>query len=71
MREYVESSSVDWYEYGARERTIDVRYVGGGVYRYFDVPLGVYEQLRSAPSKGRFVNEVVKKRYRCARLNPR
>jgi len=68
VREYVTSTSVVWIEYDASARTLEIAFVSGGVYRYFDVPPAVCEQLRAAESKGRFVNEVVKKRHRFARL---
>jgi hypothetical protein len=68
VREYVTSTSVVWIDYDASARTLDVAFVSGGVYRYFDVSPAVCDQLRAAESKGRFVNGVVKKRHRYARL---
>ena len=35
-------------------------------YVYFDVPPGVFHEMKSAPSAGRFYNDEVKGRYRCA-----
>jgi len=67
-REYLTSTSVVWADYDASARTLEIAFVSGGVYRYFDVSLAIFEQLRAAESKGRFVNEVVKKRHRYARL---
>jgi hypothetical protein len=67
-REYVTSTSVEWIEYDASARTLEIAFASGGVYRYFDVPPAVCDELRTAESKGRFVNEVVKKRHRYARL---
>jgi len=69
-REYVTSTSVEWIEYDASARTLEIAFASGGVYRYFDVPFAVHDQLRAAESKGRFVNEVVKRRYRYARVRP-
>jgi KTSC domain-containing protein len=67
-REYMTSTSVEWIEYDANARTLEVAFASGGVYRYSSVPPGVCDQLRAAESKGRFVNEVVKKRYRYVRI---
>jgi hypothetical protein len=44
------------------------RVAGGAAYRYLGVPENVYAALRAAESKGRYVNEVVKPRYRFIRL---
>ena len=67
-REYVTSTSVEWLEYDASARTLQIAFASGGIYRYFDVTAAVCDQLRAAESKGRFVNEVIKRRFRYARL---
>lgn len=67
-REYVTSTSVEWIEYDAGARTLDIAFASGGVYRYAGVPPAEYERLRAAESKGRFVNEVVKQHYGHVRL---
>ena len=69
-REYLTSTSVEWIEYDAATRTLEIAYASGGVYRYFDVPPAVCDQLRAAESKGRFVNAVVKPRYRYVCVTP-
>ena len=50
-------------------RTLDVAYVNSGEYRYFDVEPEVYAWLSKVESKGRFVNRLVKEKYRYERLN--
>ena len=67
-REYVESSSIDWFAYESRVRTLDVEFEGGGIYRYFDVSGPVVERLRAADSKGRFINQLIKPHYRYERV---
>ena len=62
-REYVTSTSVEWYDYDPRAKTLEIEFASGGVYRYLGVPQAVYEQLGAAESKGRFANEVIKQRY--------
>lgn len=69
-REYVTSTSVEWIEYDASARTLEIAFESGGVYRYLDVPPPICDELRAAESKGRFVNETVKPHYRCVRLRP-
>ncbi len=36
---------------------------GGRVYRYFDVPLSIYNELMAADSKGSFFNESIRDLY--------
>jgi lysyl-tRNA synthetase class 2 len=64
----VESTAVESVGYDARTRTLEVEYVGGGVYRYLDVPPRVHETLMRADSHGSFVNRRVKPYYRCLRI---
>lgn len=63
-REYVESTSIEWFDFDGRARALEIGYASGGVYRYLAVSPRVCDELRAAESKGRFVNEVIKKRYR-------
>jgi hypothetical protein len=67
-REYVTSTSVEWIEYDASARTLEIAFESGSVYRYLDVPVAIFDGLRAAESKGRFVNEIVKPGYRYVRL---
>jgi lysyl-tRNA synthetase class 2 len=45
-------------------KAVEVEFVGGGVYRYSPVPVYVYRELLDAPSKGTYVNTVLKPRYK-------
>jgi hypothetical protein len=55
--------------YDAEKEVLDVIFKSGGVYRYFDVPLPVYEGLLKAPSIGRYMWDHVLRIYPCARLD--
>jgi hypothetical protein len=67
--EAVKSSGIRWIRYDERARTLDVAYVSSGEYRYFDVEPEVYAWLSKVESKGRFVNRLVKEKYRYERLD--
>jgi hypothetical protein len=67
--EAVKSTGIRWIRYDERARTLDVAYVNSGEYRYFDVEPEVYAWLSKVESKGRFVNRLVKEKYRYERLN--
>ena len=69
QEEAVKSSGIRWIRYDERARTLDVAYVKSGEYRYFDVGPEVYAWLGKVESKGRFVNRLVKEKYRYERLN--
>ena len=71
VRQRVDSSSIVSLGYDAGTRTLEIQYVSGGIYRYFDVPPSVAAQLDAAESKGRFVNSVIKQRYQYVRIGAR
>src|SRR4029453_3234514 len=66
--EAVDSKGIRWIRYDERTRTLDVAYTNSGEYRYFDVGPEVYAWLVRAESKGKFVNRLVKEKYRYERL---
>ena len=65
----VNSKGIRWIRYDERTRTLDVAYTSSGEYRYFDVGPEVYAWLVRAESKGKFVNRLVKEKYRYERLD--
>lgn len=67
--EAIKSSGIQWIRYDERARTLDVAYVNSGEYRYFDVEPEVHAWLSKVESKGRFVNRLVKEKYRYERLD--
>ena len=67
--EAVNSKGIRWIRYDEQTRTLDVAYTGSGEYRYFDVEPEVYAWLMKVESKGKFVNRLVKEKYRYERLD--
>jgi hypothetical protein len=63
------SKGIRWIRYDEHTRTLDVAYTASGEYRYFDVGPEVYAWLMKAESKGKFVNRLVKEKYRYERLD--
>ncbi len=57
-RRPVNSSSVR--SVGWQDGTLELEYVGGSVYRYYDVPQPTYAGLLAAESIGNFVNMEIK-----------
>jgi len=56
------STAVEWADW--HDGILSLKYRGGDVYDYFDVPKEVFLQYRDADSKGQFINWVVKPNYR-------
>jgi len=63
-----ESSNITRFRYDEASQVLFVEFHDGAVYQYFDVPKGVFEQMRSASSKGQFLAQYVKGTYRYARV---
>jgi hypothetical protein len=58
-----ESSSIEEIGYDADAEEVWVRFGGSGLYAYSGVPEVVWDDLRRSPSKGGFVNSVLKPSY--------
>lgn len=67
-RQLVTSSNVRSIGYDAATSTLEVEFHSGGIYQYFDVPEMVYAALMRVSSKGRYLNDHVKDRYRCRKI---
>jgi lysyl-tRNA synthetase class 2 len=64
----VSSSVVSALAYEARSKTLGVRFHNGTEYHYLGVPREIFENMRSAPSIGQFLNESVKESYPFTRI---
>jgi hypothetical protein len=57
------STAIQHFSYDEAARELHVTFVGGGSYTYYGVPKSVYAGLRSATSRGRYLNLFIKDRY--------
>jgi len=57
------SSVVFAMNYNASTSTLTIEYVSGSVYEYKNVPEYVYEEMKKAKSKGKFLNQKIKDKY--------
>jgi hypothetical protein len=64
----VESSAVEAVGYDADQQELWVRFTGGAVYAYVDVPEDTHRALLAADSIGTFVNHEIKPHHRYRRL---
>jgi hypothetical protein len=70
-RQSVQSSAIAKVGYSKRRHILEIEFVNGAVYRYFDIPLSVYRDLMSAESKARFYDSNIRKHYRSILIRPR
>jgi len=63
-----QSSNIARFAYDASREVLIVEFINGGTYEYFDVGESVFEQMKSAPSRGSFLANSIKGNYRYARV---
>ena len=67
----VESSAIATIGYSRKLHALEIEFVNGAVYRYFEVPHKLYRQLITAESKARFYDRNIRGRYRSVHVRPR
>ena len=70
-RQSVQSTAIAKVGYSKRRHILEIEFVNGAVYRYFDVPVSTYRELMSAESKARFYDSNIKKHFRSALVRQR
>lgn len=63
-RHPVESRALRSVIYDAEARTLDLEFISGSVYRYFEVPEFTYRALMRAQSKGQFFQTSIDGKFR-------
>ncbi len=64
----VASSNIASIGYDADTNTLEVEFLSGAIYQYYNVPQNMYDQLGQAGSKGRFLNTYIKNAYPYSRV---
>lgn len=67
-RNYVASSNIASIGYDEATETLEVEFLNGSIYQYYNVPAGLYEQLMQEGSKGRYLNTYIKNAYPYSRV---
>jgi len=65
---YIDSSNIEAICYVEDARELQVRFLNGSTYSYADVPQEIYEELLNAPSKGSYLNRMIKGVYNYQKL---
>jgi len=67
-RYQVASSNIASIGYDEPTQTLEIEFLNGALYQYYNVPLNMYEQLMQEASKGRFLNAYIKNAYPYSRV---
>ena len=70
-KQHLQSKAIRSVTYEGESRILEVEFESSSAYRYFDVPRDVYEWLLKVKSKGKFLNRLVKEKYRYERIEPK
>ena len=65
---YVDSSNIEAIGYEAGAQELQVRFLSGDTYVYHGVPEEVYDELMAAPSKGSYLNRMIKGSYEYSKM---
>lgn len=70
MEHYTEfsSSNVARISYDSTNSTLEVEFLNGSIYQYYDVASNIWEDFKNAGSKGQFIHQQLKGQYRYARV---
>ncbi|WP_343690439.1 KTSC domain-containing protein [Chitinophaga sp.] len=63
------SSVISYMTYDREAQRLRVHFLSGAIYDYIDVPEEVYLQMKSAKSKGIFLNKRIKGKYSFDKIN--
>lgn len=66
----VDSTTLSWVSYSSAQRLLQLGFHTGNVYKYFDVPVGTFQALLRADSKGRYFNLHIRKHFRTQLVLP-
>lgn len=66
-RQYVSSSNIASIGYDPDNQVLEIEFLSGAVYQYYDVPQSVYDGLMAADSHGKFLDVYIKNRHKAQR----
>ncbi len=69
QRVLVKSSNLQSVGFDPKTKTLEIEFLHGGVYRYFEVPEPLHAELMKAESKGSFFQKNVKSKFRFERIS--
>jgi hypothetical protein len=70
-REAVQSTALVSVGYSKRQHALEIEFRNGAIYRYLNVAPAIYHDLMIAPSKARFYDENIRRKYRSLHVKRR
>lgn len=67
-REAVQSSNIASIGYDENSATLEIEFLNGGVYQYFDVPKNIFNEIMEAGSHGQYLAQNIKGHYRFSKV---
>lgn len=67
-RQSVSSSNIASIGYDQASQTLEIEFLNGSIYQYFDIPQHVYGGLMSASSHGQYLAQNIKGYYRYSKV---
>ena len=65
----VPSKEITQVGYQEDSETLEIQFVQGGVYQFFNVPSTVFDEFMSAPSKEGYYHSKIGERFPCSRVS--
>lgn len=62
------SSNISRISYDETSSNLEVEFLNGRVYQYFDIPVLIWQQFKQSDSKGKFLHTTIKGNYRYTRV---
>lgn len=67
-RNRVSSTNVAAIGYDSGSQTLEIEFLNGSIYQYFDVPQQIYDELMGANSQGIYLSANIKGVYRYSKI---
>lgn len=68
IRDPIASTNIASAGYDEASQTMEVEFLGGSVYQYYNIGSDLYQQFMQSPSKGQFLNIYIKNAYPFSRI---
>jgi hypothetical protein len=67
-RELVSSSNIASIGYDENSQTLEIEFLNGTIYQYFDVPNRIFQEIMAANSHGQYLAQNIKGIYRYSKV---
>ena len=67
-REPASSSNIVSFGYDASSETLEIEFMSGAIYQYYNVPQPIYDAFLAAPSAGKFFAHQIRNAFPYSRV---